>query len=413
MKKIVLLVTLVQSLAFATNYYVDFIGGSNSAAGTSSTTAWKNLWKVNLASFSPGDYILLKRGSSWNEKLTIPSAGTSGLPITVDAYGSGANPIIDGTGYTLSSGTGLVTINQSYITLNNIEIRKSQLDGVNVTADGFSISGSSIHDNQLNGIATWNASKILMRSSSMYNNSIDTGSSYAGIQINGNATLSSITIENCSVHSNIGGSNVSTWNSGNGITIGNTSANQPTISSLLITGNEIYSNGNTAQNQMGRGITASFTGDITITKNHIYSNASSGVYIGQGGQNISITMSYNEFRNNALRQFGGYTQSSANCYENTIIVDDGSITGMGAEVGGSGAWTLTHNTFLYKAATSDIYRGYITLNDSAQDAVFQGVNNVYYSVSGSPERWRKSNYVTLTFSQWQTAGYDSTSTNPH
>jgi hypothetical protein len=160
---------------------------------------------------------------------------------------------------------------------------------------------------------------------------------------------------------------------------------------------------------MGRGISASFTGDILITKNHIYTNASAGAYIGQSGQSIDIVFSYNEFRNNALRQFGGFTQTGANCFENTMIIDQGNITGMGVEVGGAGPWVLTHNTFLYKAATTDTYRGYITLNDPAQDAVFQGVNNFYYSISGSPERFRTSNGAVMNFSQWKAAGYDATS----
>jgi hypothetical protein len=180
----------------------------------------------------------------------------------------------------------------------------------------------------------------------------------------------------------------------------------------VITGNDIYDNGNKQQNQMGRGITGAFTGDITITRNNIRANASAGAYIGMPGQNIRIVFSHNQFRNNALRQFGGFTAGSANCFDNTIVVDDSSITGMGVEVGGTGPWVLTNNTFLYKASTDDMYRGYVTLNDAAQDAVFQGGNNLFYSVPGSPERWRRSDGTPLKFTDWQNAGYDATSINP-
>ena len=86
---------------------------------------------------------------------------------------------------------------------------------------------------------------------------------------------------------------------------------------------------------------------------------------------------------------------------------------MGAEVGGGGPWIHTNNPFLYTAPTNDSFRGYISLNDPAQDAVFQGINNIYYSVSGSPERWRRSDGIVLNFAQWAAAGYETSSANPH
>src|ERR1017187_708583 len=227
------LLYLLPAIAFGTNYYVDFAGGSNSADGLTPATAWKNIWVVNLSPFSPGDYILLNRGNVWNENLTIPSAGSQELPITLDAYGTGANPIIDGAGLALPPKTGLVTVNQAFIALKNLEIRNSQLDGINVSnVSGFSVSDSSIHDNQFHGIYTWNTSNILIRASEVYNNAQNTGSSWAGIGIDGSTSLNSILIEGCAIYSNIGGSDVFAWNAGNGITIGNTSAKQPSFTGL-------------------------------------------------------------------------------------------------------------------------------------------------------------------------------------
>ena len=51
----------------------------------------------------PGDQILFKRGEVWREQLTVPSSGSSGNPITIGAYGSGALPVINGANL-LSSG---------------------------------------------------------------------------------------------------------------------------------------------------------------------------------------------------------------------------------------------------------------------------------------------------------------------
>jgi len=77
-------------------YYVDATNGDDSNDGLSEANAWKTISKVNSSSFNAGDSILFKRGEVWREQLTVPSSGSSGNPITFGAYGSGADPIING-----------------------------------------------------------------------------------------------------------------------------------------------------------------------------------------------------------------------------------------------------------------------------------------------------------------------------
>jgi len=77
-------------------YYVKN-GGSDAASGLSDALAWETIAKVNGSSFNAGDSILFKRDSTWREQLTVPSSGSSGLPITFGAYGTGADPIISGS----------------------------------------------------------------------------------------------------------------------------------------------------------------------------------------------------------------------------------------------------------------------------------------------------------------------------
>jgi len=77
-------------------YYVDATNGDDSKDGQSEANAWKTIAKVNGSSFNAGDSILFKRGEEWREQLTVPSSGSSGNPITFGAYGSGADPIING-----------------------------------------------------------------------------------------------------------------------------------------------------------------------------------------------------------------------------------------------------------------------------------------------------------------------------
>ena len=78
-------------------YYVDATGGDDTKAGTSASIAWQTIGKVNGETFGPGDSILFKRGETWTGTcLTIGWSGTVGDVITFGAYGSGANPILDG-----------------------------------------------------------------------------------------------------------------------------------------------------------------------------------------------------------------------------------------------------------------------------------------------------------------------------
>jgi PKD repeat protein len=75
-------------------YYVDFINGDDSWSGTSVSSPWKTISKVNNTSFSGGNRILFKRNETWNEKLIFSSSGTSFDPIEIGAYGTGNKPVI-------------------------------------------------------------------------------------------------------------------------------------------------------------------------------------------------------------------------------------------------------------------------------------------------------------------------------
>ena len=89
-------VLMWSGMAPATTYYVSSSTGSDLNSGTSSAAAWKTLAKVNGQVFQAGDSVLLKRGDVWNESLVPASSGTSGSPITFDAYGTGAPPNLTG-----------------------------------------------------------------------------------------------------------------------------------------------------------------------------------------------------------------------------------------------------------------------------------------------------------------------------
>lgn len=95
-------------------YYVDCINGSDIKDGLSPNSAWRSIKKVNRTSFKPGQSLFLKRGCTWTERLIISSNGTPEENILIDAYGIGANPIINNSNYFV------VSIRSSYITIQNI-----------------------------------------------------------------------------------------------------------------------------------------------------------------------------------------------------------------------------------------------------------------------------------------------------
>ncbi len=94
-KRVAVAFMLMVATASATTYYVD-PAGSNGNDGQTPATAWRTLLKVGISTFNPGDVILFKRDSVWNEGLTPPASGAAGNLIKFDAYGVGRPPEFTG-----------------------------------------------------------------------------------------------------------------------------------------------------------------------------------------------------------------------------------------------------------------------------------------------------------------------------
>jgi hypothetical protein len=104
----------------ATTFYVDSVGGNDSNNGTSSSTPWQNLNKVNQETFQAGDHLLLKSGSKWTGQQLIPKgSGASGNPIYINMYGSGNKPLIAEGGANHSA---VYFFNQQYWDVSNLEV---------------------------------------------------------------------------------------------------------------------------------------------------------------------------------------------------------------------------------------------------------------------------------------------------
>jgi fibronectin type 3 domain-containing protein len=116
-----LAVVCLSPVAGATTYYVDCNGGNDGNAGTSQSAAWRTLTPVNAKQFAAGDSILFITGCTWTGTLHPGGSGTNGNTITIDEYGTGAMPHIDGGGATAA----VSLSGQQYWDINNLEVSNS------------------------------------------------------------------------------------------------------------------------------------------------------------------------------------------------------------------------------------------------------------------------------------------------
>lgn len=143
MKKIIIqiLLILMYSLGWGATYYVDssvtdtYVASATPdfttynpvtfATDTGSDLVYKTIADLNVKTWSAGDFIYFRKGQTWTEQLNIAQSGSAGLPITFDAYGTGAKPIIDADdtrNYCI-----LASDDLSYITLKNLAVKDSVL----------------------------------------------------------------------------------------------------------------------------------------------------------------------------------------------------------------------------------------------------------------------------------------------
>ena len=168
-----------------TTYYVSN-DGDDSASGTSPSTAWKSVDKVNQAvGFGAGSKILFERGGQWeNQTLAVRGNGSASDPLVIGAYGDGSKPQPKFKGNGQVNDT-LYLHNQSYVTIEDLDVSNStpgftgKEDGmtagnaekvgdfraIHITGDnqtstsqttvsaGVVVKDSTIHD--VSGIDTW------------------------------------------------------------------------------------------------------------------------------------------------------------------------------------------------------------------------------------------------------------------
>ncbi len=125
-------------------YYLDCSASAN-GSGTQASP-WNSLVSVNAFTFLPGDRLLLNRGTACNGALTPQGSGAANTPIVIDAYGTGAQPVINGG----SAQAALTLFNQQYWEINNLEITGGNRYGVYVSGNTPNASINHIYLRNLN-----------------------------------------------------------------------------------------------------------------------------------------------------------------------------------------------------------------------------------------------------------------------
>ena len=123
MKLLPLLVTLLCTanvLARAgQTYYFDAAKGDDARDGGTAASAWKSLSRLDKTVLKSGDQVLLKRGTTFRESLILNNViGSESASIVVDAYGTGALPLIDAA----DSGAAVELNSCSYVQVKNLEL---------------------------------------------------------------------------------------------------------------------------------------------------------------------------------------------------------------------------------------------------------------------------------------------------
>lgn len=353
--------------AAGVTYYVDANSGSDNNNGTSQTAPWQSLDKVNNTTFQPGDTICFKAGSTWTGTLYPKGSGVSGSPITIDMYGTGNKPIINGNGKVYSStdpiDAAVYLKNQDYWTIRNLEVINDsttvgERQGIHVDASdandhtGIIIENCVVHNVASDGNAGehgrmaaicvwargWNQaySNVVIKNNSVYS----TGST--GIYVNGekwSGPATGIYIANNNLY-DIGG---------DGILV--VSAVSPLVEYNVVNGSHIRSNlycvalwpfecdnavfqyneaYNTKTTKDGQGLDADYQCRNTVFQyNYAHDNEGGFILIccepttwdGKMAFNDGTIVRYNIGQNNATRQIQLVTKiTNTYIYNNTIYV---------------------------------------------------------------------------------------------
>lgn len=165
--------------ASATIYYVSSSSGVDTNNGTSQSTPWRTIDRVNQTGVAPGDQVLFQRGGVYRGEIIWGNSGSASAPVVYGAYGTGADPVISGaklvTGWAVHSGNiykAYVGMQVDYVYVGGVRMTLARTPNAgtwyrNSNAQGLSLTSTNI--TQASG--TFTGSRCIVRSTA---SSVDT-----------------------------------------------------------------------------------------------------------------------------------------------------------------------------------------------------------------------------------------------
>ena len=420
----------------ATTYYVDCSRSSNGDG--SSGAPWNALSAVNgHAAFGPGDQILFNRGTRCAGDLTPPGSGSSGGAITIDAYGTGPLPIIDGG----SNEEAIKLVDQQYWDIQNVETTGGNPYGVFITGSNadtatlhhFHLTNVVVHDvggNIANDYShgmiyvqpgtSQYVDDVVIDGATVYNSNISNG-----IFVTGNDTLrnTNVTIQNSVVH------DVRTDGQASGILV-------TYAQNVLLQNNVAYNTGNSIWSALSTNVTVQYNEAYHA---EAYQNHDGGPFdIDWNSVNTTVQYNYGHDADGycvALFSLGGRVstnnvvrynvcanneQKAATAYQGDVFLDSFDA-GDGKGVGSLAGVQIYNNTFYWNPngnnallnTTGATFSGsnpnffknnliYATVPSMINSRSSMSLdNNLYWTTSGSSPTWTYNGTTYTGFSSYQ------------
>jgi hypothetical protein len=132
----------------AADRFVDCRAGRDERDGRSADTAWRTLEKANEARLSPGDSILLRRGTRCSGPLRPRGSGEPDRPLRLGAYGEGPLPVIDAEG----GEAAVALFNQQHWHIENLEATGGDPYGIHISGDRGSLEHFRVRNVVIHGV---------------------------------------------------------------------------------------------------------------------------------------------------------------------------------------------------------------------------------------------------------------------
>jgi hypothetical protein len=398
----------------AVTYYVSPTG-NDSNNGTSHSSPWQTITKVDAGHYNAGDSILFEGGQTFSGSLSFTASSwsaTAANPVTIGSYGNGDATVDSGdgvgflahnvAGFALKNlvfvGDGSANLTDGIQVLNDLS-GNVKLDYVvlqNLDVSGYGSNGVHIHGN--NGASGFKDVTIsYVRAHS--NTSNDTTGGTSGILVNSsnygagstNAAHQNVLIDHCNAYSNPGNpvTGIPGW-SGAGITMGNT--NGGTIQYSVAANNGTNTGGTV-------GIWAADATNIAIQFNESYGTATNNGRDGDGfdldGGVTNSLMQYNYSHDNYGAGFmifsyndGHVISTSNDTMRCNVSQNDGRSNNSyygGLTIGNDAGATLTfahaYNNTVYKSVGTT---SAATISGAGAPSMQARVaNNIFYMTNGS------------------------------